>query len=507
MKAYFKILNIILITIFLGLLILPSINEGLHLIKEEESTENRTKAQKPIFSKDSIEKFAKDYDSYYTDNFSLRNNFIRTLNKFEFFVFGSSPIPDEVVVGKHGWFYLKNCTPNYKGLNLFTDKEMIDYKNELLKRTKWTAERGIKYYVAVVPNKMTIYPEYLPNQIIKVSDKTRYDQIISLDNSPYINVIDVRENLLKHKNEGYDLYQHTDDHWNELGAYYGYQAIMNRLAKDFPELKPYPLSDYNIEIEKRVGNIAKMLNAEENYSENFIKLTEKNKVYATNGVKRGYTVPKRISDWDYEIIKVNEHGKKLKCLIIRDSFTLLMMKYLQEHFRESVFIHGEWEYKMHEDLILKEKPDIIVNIVLETGLGKLIEFPFKPSANEAQIHLIASNNKYVCTQSKFAVVADRDYGGLWETYTLIKFDNNECALLAYNKFYLSANLGHLNELTAGSEKMSDWEKFKLTNLADGYVAFKAANGKYLTIDKKTNQLFATADSISENEKFKFTKDK
>ena len=505
MKVYFKILNISIIACFLGLLLLPTINDIFHLIKEEEGTENRTKFQKPVFVKDSVEKYAKDYDSYYTDNFNLRNNFIRTLNKFEFSFFDSSPIPDEVVVGKHGWFYLKNCAPNYKGLNLFSEKEMIAYKAELITRTKWAAERGIKYYVAVVPNKMNIYPEYLPNQIIKVSEKTRYDQIVALDSSPFINVIDVRENLLKHKNEGYYLYQHTDDHWNELGAYYGYQAIMNRLAKDFPELSPSPISDFKIEIEKRVGNMAKMLNAEENYSENFVKLTERNKTYGRDGTKRGYTVPKRISDWDYEIIKVTDNRKKLKCLIIRDSFTLLMIKYLQEHFKESVFIHGEWEYKMHEELILKEKPNIILNIILETGLDKLIEFPFTPSIYENQINLMASNNKYICTESKDRVVANRDYPGAWETYTLIKLTNTECALLAYNNFFLSANLNGNKEISAHTEKLYDWEKFTLISLDDGYVAFKAANGKYLSFDEKTKQIFAIGNSIGKNEKFKLAR--
>ncbi|HXU25755.1 MAG TPA: hypothetical protein VN698_00880, partial [Bacteroidia bacterium] len=98
MKTYFKILNTLLVTLFLAMLLLPTINENIHLIKEEEGSENRTKIKKPVFSNDSIEKFAKNYDSYYTDNFNLRNNFIRVLNQFEFWFFGTSPIPDEVVV-------------------------------------------------------------------------------------------------------------------------------------------------------------------------------------------------------------------------------------------------------------------------------------------------------------------------------------------------------------------------------------------------------------------------
>ncbi len=502
MKVYFKIINTLVVIIFLGVLLLPSINEGFHLIKEEEGTENRTKALKPLFEKDSLEKFVKNYDLYYTDNFNLRNNFIKFLNQFEFSIFGTSPVPDEIVVGKHGWFYLANCVPNYKGINLFTEKQLIQYKNELKKRTRWAAKRGIKYYLAIIPNKMNVYPEYLPSKIINVSEKTRYDQIVALNNDTSINIIDIKKNLLKHKNDGYDLYQHTDDHWNDLGAYYGYEAIMSKLCKDFPELKGHELHDYKIEIKTRTGNLANMISMDKDYPENFIQLTEKYIVNAQDGIKRGYTVPKTVSDWDFEIIKVNSHGKKLKCLVIRDSFTIYMIKYLQEHFKETVFIHSEWLYQMHEDLIWKEKPDIILNIMLETGLNKIIEFPFKPSVSEKQIHLKASNNKYVCAASTNNIIANRQDAGLLETYTLIKYDKNECAILAYNNFFLSSNLGSHGEITAGTEKLNGWEKFSITKLNNGYVAFKAYNGKYLSLNLKTNLIFAKGDSIGVNEKFK-----
>jgi alginate O-acetyltransferase complex protein AlgJ len=382
-KRYIKILQLLFWILFSGFILLPAMNSCIHFIKENKGNENRTKSPKPDFDLTNLDSYVKKFDTYYTDNFSLRENYIELHNKFEYFILGVSPVPDEVVVGKNGWFYDKNCTPNYKGTNIFTEQEMAKLKDELAFRTKWAAERGIKYYLAVVPSKMNIYPEYLPSKIIKESDITRYDQIISLNNEPEINVIDIRKNLISHKKEGYDLYQHTDGHWNDLGAYYGYQEIMNRLSKDFPDLQPFPLSDYTIDIEKRSGgSIVSMINLEKEYPEQYVKLTEKNKVYAHDGKKRDYEAPKTIPAWEHQIIKVNDNGKKLKCLVIRDSFTLLMIRYLQEHFKETVFIHDEWKYRMREDLILKEKPDIVINIVFETGLDKLIEFPFSKSVTK-----------------------------------------------------------------------------------------------------------------------------
>ncbi|MGQ0828176.1 MAG: alginate O-acetyltransferase AlgX-related protein [Bacteroidota bacterium] len=364
------------------LILLPTLNNYLHLIKEEKGNENRTKFQKPDFDVTRLDAYVKECDNYYTDNFNLRENAIKLHNKFEYSFFGVSPVPDLVVVGKNGWFYDKNNTENYKGANLFSDKEMVKLKEELVTRTKWAEDKNIKYYVAVVPSKMNVYPEYLPDKVIKVSTVTRYDQIISLNNEPTINIIDLRKILSEHKNENYNLYQHTDGHWNDLGAYYGHQEIINRISKTFPDLKPFPLSDYIINVEQRPGgSLVSMINLEKQYPEQFVKLTEKNKIYAVDGTKRNYEIPKTVPAWEHQIIKVNDNGKKLKCLVIRDSFTLLMIRYFQEYFKETVFIHDDWKYRMREDIIVKEKPDIVLTIIFETEIGKLIEYPFNKNKN------------------------------------------------------------------------------------------------------------------------------
>lgn len=503
MRSYPKILNVLTLCLFMGLILLPYANGNFHFIEEEEGSENRAKTEKPEYKGGNIDEYIRSYEDYYTDNFSLRNNLINFLNRFEFSLFKVSPVPDKVIVGKNGWFYEKNCAKNYKGANLFSGDQLETYKQELIKRTKWAARRGIKYYMVVVPDKMTIYPEYLPSQVIKVSDSTRYDQVVSLNNDSTINVLGLKNNLLKHKNGQYEIYQRTDDHWNELGAYYGYEAIIDRIGKNFPDMMPHKLSDYDISVEDRVGNMANMINVQKDYPEHYVKLTEKYKVCGRDGTKRGYAVPPNIADWDYEVVKVNDCGKKLKCLIIRDSFTFLMMRFLQENFKESVFIHGEWKCAMNEDLILKEKPDIVLNITVETYLGNLLNFPFALSDEvEEQVNLLAANGKYVCVESKDVVVANRPAAGAWETFTLIKLPNNECALLSYNNFFLSANLGNLGEITARTEKKSDWERFKMEDLKDNMVAFRAANGKYLSIDPATGRLFASSEAVNASEKFK-----
>ena len=506
MKTYLKILNILVVLCFFGLLVLPSANEKMHFIQEDQNSENRTKIAKPIY-KDTLSNYLKAYDDYYTDNFNLRDNFIELLNKLQFSLFHISSVPDIVTVGKEGWFYEASCALNYKGANHFTKEELDKFKNELIKRTKWAAKRGIKYYLVLIPNKMEMYPEHLPRQIIQTSTIFRYDQIAGLNNDSTILIIDVRKNLRKHKNDGKDLYQHTDDHWNELGAYYGYQEIMNRLSKDFPELHPIPLNMFTLGVEQRYGNMAGMLNVEKEYPENFITLTEKFKTYGHDGIKKGYKTLPLIGQSEYEIVKENNHGKKLKCLIIRDSFTMLLIKFFQEHFAKTILIHDQWMYRLREDLVLKEKPDIILNIALESRIKNIIDVPFALSADQAlekQIGILASNGKYCCAESNQMITANREKLGEWETFTFVQYNHSECAFLAYNNFFVSANISSQGELSNTAEIASDWEKFKLIKLDNGWIALQASNGKYLSLNETTNQLFASADKIGIQEKFKIT---
>jgi hypothetical protein len=501
MGKFLKFFQILTLVSFFGLILLPFLNERFSFIKEAKSNENRYKAPKPDFDSLKLDPFVKAYDTYYTDNFNLRENMIKLLNQFEYSFYGVSAVPNEVLIGKEGWFFEKKSAPNYKGANLFTETEMTRLRDELRLRTSWAAERGIKYYVALVPNKMNVYPEFLPARMIKLGNNSRYDQIVSLDKYPEINVIDIRKNLLKHKNEGNFLYQHTDDHWNELGAYYGYQAIMERLNKDFPELGVTSVDDYKIDIEKKTGDLTRMINAEEDYPENFVHLLPKNQVFGHDGVKRGYPVPNGISDWDFEIIKVNDHGKRLKCLIIRDSFTLLLIKYLQEHFRESVFIHDEWKYRMREDLILKEKPDIVLNIILETEAHKLLEYPFT-KGKQKDIYIQSATGKFLSVNENAIIKVDKDSSSSSETFEFVDLENSKCAFTSSKNLFVSADLSQDSKLIANRDKMNSWEQFTIVPLDNGFVAFKADNGKYLSLDPKTLMIFANSSETGQNEKFK-----
>lgn len=119
------------------------------------------------------------------------------------------------------------------------------------------------------------------------------------------------------------------------------------------------------------------------------------------------------------------------------------------------------------------------------------------------IRLKTINGKYVCADETInnLVFANRDIAAEWEIFSLILLGKNECAIRAYDKRFLSAELGQRDEITAIREKIGSWETFTLVRIDSNHVAFKAANGKYLSVDEKSLQLYAKGDVIGRQEIF------
>jgi len=370
-----KIINYFTVLGFFLILAFPMVNGYMQFIEDKEVKENRALVEEPKFDINKLDDYTENYDSYYSDNFSLRTNLISLLNKGEFNVFGVSSKPGLVTVGKDGWFYATKSKGFYENAFVFNKTIMRMIRKELTYRNDWCEENGIKYYTAIVPNKMNVYPEYLPRTVFKKGKFGRTDQLVGLDSDPNINIIDIRKNVLKHKKDGPLLFQKSDDHWTDYGAFFGYEAIIKRVAKDFPEIKPQTLDEFTIGSIQKDGNMAKILGLEEEFPEKYVVLNRIEPSTVKPGVRFGYKTDGQVSQNEVEIVKVNVNGEPLKCLIIRDSFTLKMVPFLDQHFESTTYIHDEWRGRLRKDVIETYKPDIVIVIMLETHVSGLILHP------------------------------------------------------------------------------------------------------------------------------------
>lgn len=155
-------------------------------------------------------------------------------------------------------------------------------------------------------------------------------------------------------------------------------------------------------------------------------------------------------------------------------------------------------YVSSEDLSSAQQNKVEIIYYFTDTKSSLVRY-----SNAYFVTLKTMNGTFLCVDknSGALVVANRDSTQKGGFFSLTFFKNNNCAILADNDLFLSAELCQHNEITATRKQVSDWETFTMLELDSHRVAFKAFNEKYLSVDEKTGQIFASADSIGGKEKF------
>ena len=338
-----------------------------------DNNENRRLQERPSLSLStetniiqSLSQFKDDYTAYYEDNFALKPFLFAVYSAIQNQIFNTNPIPNKVVKGVNGWYFLGDYGGKpileSKGIITFTQDQTDSIKSNLESKTKWASENGIQLYVAIAPNKHTIYGDSLP--IKSSSSLTKLQHLSKALNHAEVNFIDFSEHLRDSAHK--QLYDPTNTHWNGRGSYLAYVQLIDVLKLDFPELTALSRDQVDI-FTKYVefDELTKMLSLPGRYKRIDAKVLN----------PKFSPLPPRTQQSSFQKRAKYERrficsGKPLKVLIYRDSFAGGLVKYLRESFGESVFI---WSYEFDKDLILEEKPDLVIREIVERNIDVLLE--------------------------------------------------------------------------------------------------------------------------------------
>ena len=377
-QATFRIY--IVASVFILAISFPLINSNAHLLKDVESFENRALAKKPEFNINHLDPFPALYDTFYTDNFELRNTLIRDFNIYKVQAFRKSPVKS-VVIGADNWLYISGDEmDSYMGKNRLTQTELKDFKLELEYRKKYLATRGIKFYFLVIPCKASIHTEHIGYEYFRMHNDSWGQQLNNyLAKNSNVKVIDVFDSLKKYKKDE-NLYYKLDNHWNDLGAFYTANEVFKIMQKDFPAIKPLSIEDFYIKTEEHpADNLDKMLGKLGVFSEQAIELNPKKGFKAKDGKTFGYPpVPGFVYPWDFEKVKEIKDSDKPKLLIISDSFGKNIFPFISENFSRTVKIFDSWQYKLNEDIVNSEKPDAVIVMINEPVLRAFLNHSSRP---------------------------------------------------------------------------------------------------------------------------------
>ena len=377
-----RIKEILISVAFMVILILPFADSLFHFVPEKENKENRVLKAKPEFDINNLDGFPEAFDLYYSDNFDLRNQFLLLNSKLKFQIFNVAPVKGKAFIGNNGWMYTTRLQMDtYMGNTLVDAKKLKEYYDIFEYRKNFLDSIDCKYYVVIAPIKTSIYPEFLPLSKRELNHETLTDQIVNLlDTVVGLTLLDLRPALREAKGV-VRLYHKTDSHWNDYGSFIAYQEIMNTLSFDFPSLSTNNISNFKIDSAKVNGLVlTNMMGIYEGVYENKITCKPTFNITSKKGTKSDYPViPYFGYQSEYEQVFVNINDTLPKLLMIRDSFGKTVIPYLNEHFSKSVYIFDGWHHEFNEEIVLNEKPDIYIQLVLEMFIPNIQKHTKKPN--------------------------------------------------------------------------------------------------------------------------------
>jgi hypothetical protein len=298
--------------------------------------------------------------SFYRDNFGFRRSLIHGLALTEVSVFHISS-KSTVILGDEGWLYMRLSdgpgSSEFSKLAPLSESELNRWQYLLEQRCAWLAKRHISYLVVIVPEKQSVYPEFLPAEARKLQFEQWASQLVGRlksTDSP-VTILDLQPYLFQAKTREL-VYWKADTHWNQYGIYVGYRAIMDEIRRMLPG-KPLiilgPDGFARFPAKGVAGDLANMLGVPELFNERFNAMTP-----------RGQTLPSR-NERD-QLYEVNGDPRMPRLVMYHDSFGSELIPLLARSFSHGAYFWGK--HNMRAEFIAAEQPDLVIDEFAERFL-------------------------------------------------------------------------------------------------------------------------------------------
>ena len=361
----------IIVVIFLAVLSLPLMGMVLNLDRDAPSGENRTLAAWPQLRWDaaSLRALPEQLTRYFEDHFAFRVRLVRWQAIVRLDVLGVSPSAS-VIKGRDGWLFYADdgAMQDYAEAPPFTVVELEVWRHTLQDISDWLRGQGIAYLFVIAPDKHVIYPEYMPHTIRRAA-VSRIDQLVSdLRQHSTVRVLDLRPSLLASKSRE-RLYHRTDTHWNDRGAFVGYQSIVDALSEEIPTLQSASHSAFEPRVVRSSGlDLAGMLGLTEVLSEDDLVLVPKRPA-AARILEPQY--PNRRLTHARIVTEAPNRGPR--AVVFMDSFGPGLVPFLSEDFSRVVYL---WQDNMDPQVVQQERPQVVIQELV--GRALTTHFPYNP---------------------------------------------------------------------------------------------------------------------------------
>ena len=314
--------------------------------------------------------FARAFESAFDDRFGGRDELIHLHHLALAVGLHVSPVP-KVMLGRDSWLYFRGedmhaIERDYRGTFAYPAQQPLDIARELERRRAFLAARGIPYFVLIVPDKSTMYPEHLPAWMTR-APRTRLDRLFdALAAHPDLTVIDPRAALVARK-QATQVYYRTDSHWNYEGAIVAYDLLMQRMRETVRSVPHVPAERPPFEAgDEYIGDLAQLLGLPDWFHED--DLLPFRKILGDDSRR----CARHIADPVEPVVEGCDRPGLPRAVVYRDSMLDAMMPPLSENFRRVVYFAG---HRMRAADLDREHPDVVIEEFVERAMHSVLVDP------------------------------------------------------------------------------------------------------------------------------------
>jgi len=281
------------------------------------------------------------------------------------------PLDRHIVFGREGWMFWtddQDTAPatmaDARGKLRFKPTEVKRIEANVRAAQHRFAKCGIPSGVFVAPNKQSIYGEYLIN-VDANGPLTRFDALeADLSATAREMIIDPRPIMreAKRAHAPIRLYNKTETHWNDLGAYYGYVAILKKFERLLPiaHIELASLDNYQITAGPYPGGdmATRVLFSPWRFADENVALTPKVRIPG----------PGEVQIDRVHFVYRNPQGVG-RMILFGDSFATYLVPFLAQHFAE---VHRYVGEQFDGRVVAIHHPDIVVLETLESYSPRLL---------------------------------------------------------------------------------------------------------------------------------------
>ncbi|OUW16793.1 MAG: hypothetical protein CBD18_06230 [Opitutales bacterium TMED158] len=359
------ILETVWVALFVGILLLPLAFTPFRASSLKEM-EKRALAPFPSLDNRYID-YPKAIEDWYGDRFGLRGILIGSYRQARYQLGWLNASSSDAIRGLEGWHFLSwggDSDPilDHTGAIRFSDNELDRLEAYFENWNRWLVDRGIDFYVLIAPNKVSVYPEFLPDGIESGPYGSRVNQLLDRLDSSSVSIVFPLEELKIEKELAGPLYLKLDTHWNGMGAYYSYRAFFERSKLDRPLEEPRIRF---VEKLRSEGDLVELLG---------VQSSRQDKDYGIEMLVENH--PRLIGDWRFERGSANRYENSDvdlgKAVIFHDSFMGPLIPLVARHMESSLFVY---ESQLDQSTIEREDPEVVILECVERLLHGLLEAP------------------------------------------------------------------------------------------------------------------------------------